>query len=87
MCLYQCKEPTYSFVYILHTYCSLFICPQIPETDPNAPKVSIKLLSIDAQFRYQPVGSDYGPLCLGQIVRFVRGLAGLLRQPGVEAVV
>lgn len=51
------------------------------------PKLSIKLLSIDSQFKYQPVANDYGPFCLGQIVRFIRGLTGLLNQPGVDAVV
>jgi hypothetical protein len=58
----------------------------VPSDAYHEQKLSIKLLSIDAQFKYQAIANDYGPFSLGQIVRFVRGLAGLLRQPGVDAV-
>ena len=63
--------------------------PQTPTTPhlPEGPRLSIKLLSIDTQFKYTPVAFDYGPFNLGQVVRFTRGLAGLLRQSGVDAVV
>ena len=66
----------------------MFCIIKIEETSvKEEPKLSIKLLSIDAQFKYQAVAKDFGPYCLGQVIRFVRGLSGLVNQPNVDAVI